>query len=340
MFNNYQLVEYMEKVHAAGWRYWYGTVGYKCTTDLYNRKKKQYPSHYGDSRTSGYKKDIADGAMCADCVGVIKSFFWTSGVFGGASKYQSNNCPDTSANGMIKLCKNSGNIGSIPDIPGLVVWRDGHIGVYVGGGYTIELRGFAYDCQKRKLSAGSWTRWGQLPDTMLKYLSEDATDPVERYELGDRTLRKGMTGEDVRYLQNALISIGYDLPKYGPDADYGEETRNAVKAFQRDHDLEDDGVFGPKSYKALLLTLAEEAADEAGEGSPDNGGDNAKTVLISGGNCYVRNIPNKVEGVKLGVAHAGDRLLYAGETAANGWHKVRYKDALGWVSGVYGRVEE
>ena len=26
----------------------------------------------------------------------------------------------------------------MPDIPGLAVWHDGHIGVYIGDGYVIE----------------------------------------------------------------------------------------------------------------------------------------------------------------------------------------------------------
>lgn len=336
MFTNYQLVDYMEKVYAAGWRYWYGTVGYKCTTDLFNRKKKQYPDHYGASRASGYKADIKAGAMCADCVGVIKSFFWTGGVIGGTSKYGSNNCPDRSANGMFEMCKRYGSIGTIPDVPGLVVWRNGHIGVYVGNGYTIELRGFAYDCQKRKVSAGTWTHWGYLPDTMLTYV-EDGED-AEPIELGDRTLRKGMTGDDVRELQRALIGLGYKLPKYGADGDYGNETRDAVVLFQRDQDLDDDGVFGVKSYKALLVAMAKDAVDD-GEGAPDGGSEPVKVVKISGGDCWVRNAPN-TSGDKLGIAHAGDRLVYVGETAANGWLKVQYKGAVGWVSGKFGRLEE
>ena len=41
--------------------------------NLYNSKKNQYPAHYTAARESGYKKDIAEGRMCADCVGLIKA---------------------------------------------------------------------------------------------------------------------------------------------------------------------------------------------------------------------------------------------------------------------------
>lgn len=335
MFTNFQLVEYMEKVHAAGWRYWYGTVGYKCTTDLYNRKKKQYPSHYGSSRASGYKADIAAGAMCADCVGVIKSFFWTGGILGGKSKYGSNGCPDRSANGLFGMCKVTGPIATIPDVPGLVVWRSGHIGVYVGGGMTIELRGFAYDCQKRKVTAGTWTNWGYLPENMLAYVEDEET--LNPGQFGDIDLYRGMEGAHVVELQNALISLGYDLGKYGADGDFGKDTEKAVRQFQEDYDLETDGVFGVKTYKALLVALANEKPDD-GEGAPDGGSEPVKMVKISGGDCWVRNAPN-TGGDKLGVAHKGDKLLYADETAVNGWLKVKFKTAVGWVSGKYGRLE-
>ena len=38
-----------------GQPYWYGCVMYKCTESLRARKAKQYPDHYGSSRTSRYK---------------------------------------------------------------------------------------------------------------------------------------------------------------------------------------------------------------------------------------------------------------------------------------------
>ena len=61
-------------------------------------------------------------------------------------------------------------------------------------------------------------------------------------------------------------------------------------------------------------------------------------MAIDGGNCYVRDEPG-VDGKILGVAHRGDALAYAGETAENGWIKVKYKDRSGWVSGKYGTVK-
>ena len=178
MFTGKQLAEYCEEMyrHNDHWAYWYGTYGNQCTQKKYESKKKQYPDHYGSSRTKGYMKDIEQGRRCADCVGMIKSFFWTGNKYDTDPKYGSNGCPDKSANGMIDLCKVKGDISTIPDIPGVVVWTNGHIGVYIGGGYTIEMRGFDYDCVKRKVKDGPWKKWGQLP--MLSY-DEPKPEPSE-----------------------------------------------------------------------------------------------------------------------------------------------------------------
>lgn len=67
------------------------------------------------------------------------------------------------------------------------------------------------------------------------------------------TLKKGSKGTVVKYVQLALIEIyGYELPKYGADGDFGNETVAAVKKFQKAKGLEVDGVIGKNTWKALL----------------------------------------------------------------------------------------
>ena len=73
--------------------------------------------------------------------------------------------------------------------------------------------------------------------------------------LGDRLLKKGMSGNDVRELQLNLLKLGYALPKYGADGGYGMETVEAVKAFQKKNGLEADGVYGSNTHKSLLAAL-------------------------------------------------------------------------------------
>ena len=227
-----------------GQPYWYGTVVYKCSESLRSRKAKQYPSHYKDSRTARYKQDIANKKICADCVGLIKGYNWTSGGIGVreaigtdktfSSKYGGNGCPDKSANGMFTYAKNKGcawgTIDTLPEIPGVALRSDGHVGVYVGDGYAVEERGFSYGCVKTKVSARKWTHWFQLPFvdygdatfTGGSYVKPDTA--TTEYTLGTRTLKDGSKGTDVKALQEFLLQLEYSLPKYGADGEFGSET--------------------------------------------------------------------------------------------------------------------
>ena len=56
-----------------------------------------------------------------------------------------------------------GTIDTLPDIVGLAVRFDGHVGYTVGGGYAVEWRGFAYGCVKTKIKGRGWTHWYKLP---------------------------------------------------------------------------------------------------------------------------------------------------------------------------------
>ena len=178
MFTGKELAAYCEEMyrHKDHWAYWYGTYGNQCTLSKYESKKKQYPEHYGSSRKSGYMRDIEQGRRCADCVGMIKSFFWTGNRYDTDPRYGTNGCPDKSANGLFDMCKETGDIKTIPDIPGIVIWKSGHIGVYVGNGYTVEMKGFNYDCRRNKVTDGPWKKWGKLP--MLSY-EEPKPEPSE-----------------------------------------------------------------------------------------------------------------------------------------------------------------
>src|SRR5215475_4926464 len=52
------------------------------------------------------------------------------------------------------------------------------------------------------------------------------------------------------WLQRNLAGIGY-LPLSGVDGNYGPQTRGAVRSFQHDNGLAEDGVYGPRTELAL-----------------------------------------------------------------------------------------
>ena len=329
MFTGKQLAEFCEEIykHKDHWCYWYGTYGNKCTQKKYESKKKQYPDHYGSSRTKGYMKDIEQGRRCADCVGMIKAFFWTGGKYDTDPKYGTNHCPDKSANGMISYCKKTGPIKDIPDIPGLVVWKSGHIGVYVGNGYTVEMKGFDYDCKRNKVKDGPWTKWGMLPDSMITY-DDQPTPKPDPEPVGDRDLKNGDEGPDVKQLQMNLIELGYDCGWYGADGEFGDCTEAALEKFQKDQGLKVTGVYDSETRAAM-----EKALDEQ-----DEPAEQPRYVLIQGGDCYIRSAPNKTNSKKYGVAHRGDKYLYQGQTSDDGWHLIEYKGKNAWVSGKYSKL--
>lgn len=147
------------------------------------------------------------------------------------------------------------------------------------------------------------------------------------HKLGDRILKNGMTGDDVKELQEMLISLDYECGVWGADGDFGDATQIAVERFQTAHDCMVDGEVGPETLAAL------EKAMEAAEAPVME----ARYVRIVGGNCYVRTAPN-TDGQKLGVAHWGDLLKYHGMTSENGWNLVEYIGLNGWVSGRYSEL--
>ncbi len=69
------------------------------------------------------------------------------------------------------------------------------------------------------------------------------------------TIRKGSRGTPVVELQDILTMCGYDC---GPvDGVFGTRTYNAVVLFQTEMKLDPDGVVGPKTWAALDIAEAQ-----------------------------------------------------------------------------------
>ena len=72
-------------------------------------------------------------------------------------RYGTNGMPDIGADAMYRNASVKGTIGTIPETPGLAVWKSGHIGVYIGGGEVIEAMGTNYGVVKTNLDERNWT---------------------------------------------------------------------------------------------------------------------------------------------------------------------------------------
>ena len=211
-------------------------------------------------------------------------------------------------------------------------FRTGNMPQYLlATGEFAELKGSKYTGQSTYLGKGDVLVTKTSGHTVVvlddgaKYEGAVEAKPVQ---LGERLLKHGAEGEDVKILQEYLIGLGYDLGRWGADGDYGDATELAVMRFQRDHSLDDDGDYGPLTHAKLMEVLEEEKDTSGTDGA----------VRIENGDCWVRTAPN-TDGGKLGVAKKGWTYAYQGETSENGWHLIEYDGKNGWVSGKYGRVE-
>ena len=70
---------------------------------------------------------------------------------------------EVGADGMYSAAAVKGSMDTMPDTPGLAVWKSGHIGVYIGNGEVIEAMGTKYGVVKTKLAGRGWSAWLQVP---------------------------------------------------------------------------------------------------------------------------------------------------------------------------------
>lgn len=342
---NEHFMDFMRQL--VGMPYWYGTCLYKCTSRLLSRKAKQYPSHYGSSRMSTYERHIEEKKVAGDCIGAGKGYAWTGGGKGVleaigtdesiTSKYGSNGCPDKGTSGMFAYAKDKGlpwgTIGTLPEVVGLAVTTSGHVGFYDGDGWVIEFKSFGAGAVRTRLKDGKWTHWYAFPP--IDYGAADMGMPGETAQLvlGGRLLQLGSRGADVRELQKILVSLGYDLGKYGPakdgvDGSYGSATEKAVRRFQQLQLIKVDGKYGSVTHKALMGVLAEEEA----ENSPDI----EETVLPGKHVCITASSANLREGPGtvyklLTVAEKGEQLPFVAAADALPWLAVEVNGKIGWI---------
>ena len=165
--NNLDLAAYAIQAWENNWGYVWGTYGNVLTQSLFEYKLEQYPDGVGN-----YKEFIENnwlGRRTTDCVGLIKGYGWLD-VDTLKIKYGTNGMPDYGANAMHTAAVDAGTEGvdygdmsTMPEIPGLALWKDGHIGVYIGGGYAIEASSTKTGVVKTKVAGRGWSGWCKIP---------------------------------------------------------------------------------------------------------------------------------------------------------------------------------
>ena len=164
---NLGLVQWAQYAYDNGWGYVYGSHGQVLTES----ELKSLESVFGGmvSDKEDYIRSHWMGKRVSDCCGLIKGYGWYNATT-GKIEYGSNGMKDVTANGMYQAATVKGPMSTMPEIPGLAVWQEGHIGVYIGNGWVIQAANTWDGVIKTKLSYNRWQGWCQVP--YINYVEE------------------------------------------------------------------------------------------------------------------------------------------------------------------------
>lgn len=244
------LIPYNEK-----WGYIYGQMGEIWTAEKQAALEAKYysnPTKYADYKMGALYGKKWIGKRVIDCSGLVRwaMLKFLISVYHGSNSLYSKNC-----NYKGKLTKGM----KLP--VGTLIFtgtenEHGHVGVYDGEQWVYEAQGTKSGVTRTKLTSNKWTYWGLLKEVEYEFVpgaDNSSTKPEKTLAETYPTITKGSkkTGF-VKEMQELLIKKGYSLPKYGADGDFGTETLNALKAFQKDRGLTVDGKCGPMTWAELL----------------------------------------------------------------------------------------
>ena len=104
------------------------------------------------------------------CIGLIKSYVWHDYSQLNTDYYRAES--DFCTRTLIEQDLEKGDIKTLPEIPGLVLWKKGHVGVYIGNNQVIECTIRNPKTGKHELVGGiiqsdlsdvEWTTWLKYP---------------------------------------------------------------------------------------------------------------------------------------------------------------------------------
>ena len=251
-----EIVDFVISAKNAGWGYVYSGQGELYTQALaqqwgnQNRAGKSY-DYYVNQCSRWFGKNVVD------CSGLIIQAF----------RSKSPNYTDQTSGTLYTKCSKKGSVGSIPETPGLCVWRDGHIGVYIGHGNVIESAGTNIGVVVSSLaspaSGRAWTNWGMLADADYSLIPDSPVTPAPpSVWLGKiyKLTSPYMKDENITRIQKILAGVGCDPGK--KDGVYGPKTQEAVMCFQTKAGLAVDGIVGKKTALALDAAWVEDTSGQ------------------------------------------------------------------------------
>lgn len=169
MKSNKGLVEYCNKQLNEDTIYVLGTCGWPLTTALLDSKCKQLS--WNAEHRAFLQQYVDQGKKAFDCCGLIKAYLWDEG-------YDASSDEDEAM--MYARATEKGHISTMPDIAGVLVFMEGHVGVYVGNGEVIECTpsdAYGWGVQKHALAGRGWTTWAKY--ARISYDGNVEPKPIE-----------------------------------------------------------------------------------------------------------------------------------------------------------------
>lgn len=131
---------------------------------------------------------------------------------------------------------------------------NGHTAMYAGNGMIVHARGQSYGSpatgdQGSEIAVTPYSR------SKWQYVLRYGSTATSTTTASRKTVRYGSKGSDVLLLQQILNRKsyrGYNGKPLEEDGDFGTNTLTAVRAFQRDNNLEVDGIVGKMTWSKLL----------------------------------------------------------------------------------------
>lgn len=175
--NNIDLVYWAWEAYGDNWGYVWGTYGQLLTQSSFESLCELYPDNVENHHD--FIQENWVGRRTADCAGLIKGYLWFNPET-HQIEYGSNGFTDRDADTLYNDSTVNGTIDTIPETPGLGVWHEGHVGIYIGDGWVIQASGTETGVIRTQLDGSSFTNWFEIPG--ITYESSDDEIPEETQE--------------------------------------------------------------------------------------------------------------------------------------------------------------
>lgn len=167
--------------------YMWGEFGRKITFSTISQKATQYPRRYPKARKELLQSYVNKNYIGCDCAGLYKFFLWTDG-----GKHPNivvyNSKTDRGTEGLYSASKVKGTIDTFKYEIGAILYKKGHIGIYVGDDKVVQCTlTDNYDgIVVTALSETGWTHWLFAPE--IDY-SEIVTEILKEEEPKEKIYR-------------------------------------------------------------------------------------------------------------------------------------------------------